>query len=220
MNAKKLILTGLSVFCFGASILAQDSRGKQEYKDGVEDEDHAVAIKIKTKDFSCYSRDVISLAPLQFTENGLGIGLAWEHSLDREGFVALELPLVMTMNPNNNNAYHNQNDMMYYAMPGLKFYPTGLGKVKYALGPSVVVGAGEKTWDNYDPYYSSYHGTTTESHFVLGMLINNSLNINPTPRMHLGLDFGMGFSYINRIGGYNDGMKFLTQGSFKVGYRF
>lgn len=217
MNTKKLILTSLSVFCFGASLLAQNNHNKQSYKDELGDDDHVVAMK--PKEVCLYSRDVVSLAPLQFSENGLGIGLAWEHTLDREGYLSFELPVAFTMNPTR-RGQDGHNDMMYYALPGLKFYPTGLGRVKYALGPTAVIGTGEKTLEHYDPYHSSYIYSDRESHFVLGMLINNSLNINPTARLHISLDFGMGFSYLNQVAAVNDGMIFLTQGSFKIGYRF
>jgi len=191
--------------------------------------------KVKCCAANLYSRDVIAIAPLQYTETGIGTSLSYEHSLDHDGYLALYVPVIATFDLGHRNDYYNgygnyhHNDMMMYAMPGIKFYPTGLGKVKYAIGPSVVVAYGEKTMDYVvDPYYYTTYPTyssyapysTTETRFVFGMMINNSLNINATPRLYVGLEMGLGFSYIDNIGGFNRGASFLTQGSFKMGYRF
>ena len=104
-------------------------------------------------------------------------------------------------------------------MPGIKIYPTGCyGMAKYAIGPSLVIADGRRTNSYYDPYYYSF--TSTEDHFVLGMMINQSLNISPTPHLYLGTEMGLGFSYINNVGGVAQGTEALFQFNFKIGYRF
>jgi hypothetical protein len=110
---------------------------------------------------------------------------------------------------------------MFYLMPGIKIYPTGgFGKVKYAIGPSLVVADGTKTGEIYDPYYGGTNQFISEDHFMLGMMVNQSVNINPTPRLYLGSEFGFGFTYINSLAGINQTTAGLVQFSFKVGYRF
>jgi hypothetical protein len=211
----KALLTGLSLLV-GGNAIAQS----QEYKEATDNGDmHRNMYKKKV---TLYSRDLISFAPFQFTENGVGTGLCWEHTLDKEGYLAFELPVVVTLNPsksaNNSGA---GNDAMFYAMPGIKLYPTGLGKVKYAVGPSFVLATGQRSTEYYPYIYSSgnpYY--ENQSHSLFGIIVNNSLNLNPTARLHVGLDLGMGFTYIDKIGGVNQGMDFLIQGSFKIGYRF
>jgi hypothetical protein len=109
-------------------------------------------------------------------------------------------------------------DMMLYAMPGIKIYPTGsFGTVRYAVGPSLVIASGEKSYVPNSLYNPAYH---TDTHFMLGMVVNNSLNINPNPHVYLGLELGMGFTYLNRVAGLNQDTNFLIQGAFKVGFRF
>ena len=61
---------------------------------------------------------------------------------------------------------------------------------------------------------------TNRERFSLGMIVNNTLNINPTPHLYLGLELGLGVSYIDRIGGINYGSEGLAQFGFSVGYRF
>ena len=176
-----------------------------------------------------YKQNLLCLAPVQLTENGLGFGLSYERSLDKKGIVAFYIPVALTFNLNNgtyydpnSGAYQNgKADAMFYAMPGVKVYPTGCGGlVKYAIGPSVVIGDGTKSSANYDPYGTGGYLYQTQTHTVLGMIVNNSLNINPTPHIYLGIEFGFGFTYLNRIGGINQGTEGLVQGSFKIGYRF
>jgi hypothetical protein len=175
----------------------------------------------------------IALAPFQFSENGVGVGLSYERALDAEGIISVYLPVIATWNlntrDNNNNYYYgttsnNLTNSMYYAMPGIKFYPTGMGRIKYAVGPSAVIGVGQKVVNDYAyynyPYTSSYNYGTLENRFLFGMMINNSLNVNATPHLYIGAELGLGFSYFDRINNVNEGTKFLTQGSFKIGYTF
>jgi hypothetical protein len=184
--------------------------------------------RIMLSDKTIYEPTVVTIAPVQFTENGLGFGLSYERALDPKGIVAFYLPIAVTFNLDNGTYYNSstgstQNanaDAMVYAMPGFKIYPTGsFGIVKYALGPSIVIGAGQKSSPVVDPGYVTT-GYQTQDHIVLGIIINHSLNINPSPRIYVGLELGMGFTYLNRIGGLNQGTEFLAQGGFKIGYRF
>ncbi len=166
------------------------------------------------------------VSPIKFTENGVGFELGYEHGLDAGGIVAYNLPLVATFNLAKNDINNgNKQDPMFYFMPGIKFYPTSsFGKVKYAIGPSLVIGAGQQTDNVYVSNYVGgvYTGSYTYqsySKFLLGVTVNNSLNINPSPHFTLGLDFGFGFTYITKVDGNNQGIKGLVQGGFRMGYR-
>ncbi len=180
----------------------------------------------------------LAISPLQYTENGVGLGLSYEHALDHEGIISLYVPAMATFHlkrqyedpyyyntttyPYNSNTNNNAS-LMFYVMPGVKFYPTGMGRVKYAVGPNAVIGVGQKAEYNtmYDPYYGS-NGYTygVYNRFLLGMMVNNSLNINATPHLYVGAEMGFGFTYYDKVGSYNRGVTFLTQGAFKMGYTF
>ena len=181
--------------------------------------------RAKSTSNNAYNSSIIAIAPIQFTENGVGLSFSYEKGIDKGGIVSYYLPLIATFNLNNNVSNGDHQDAMFYFSPGLKFYPTSsYGNVKYAIGPSLVIGTGEKTKSStsYDPNYP-YTATTTyntQSKFIVGILVNNSLNINPTEHFYLGLDFGFGFTYINKIGGKNDGITGVVQSGFKIGYRF
>lgn len=169
--------------------------------------------------------NILALAPVQITNEGIGVGLSYERILGKNGILSFYLPLALVFNPNNNNYYTgspyvNYNTTMFYAMPGVKFYPTGQGKVRYAVGPSILIGVGEKNvYDNVQGF------TYPQDYVTAGILINNSLNITPTPHLYLGLELGLGLSYYNTINGDNVGIGGidgapLVQFGFRMGYRF
>src|ERR1700733_10521046 len=88
--------------------------------------------------------NILSVSPLQFTENGPGVGISYERALDKRGLFAFYIPAIITFNVANTNRIYDYNsgnyntgktDAMSYTMPGIKFYPTGnCGKIKYATG--------------------------------------------------------------------------------------
>ncbi len=178
------------------------------------------------KDKKGYGKNVIALSPLQFTENGLGASLSFEHALDKKGLIAFYMPLIFTVNPSSNYdmyqsgvPFNKHRDMAFYAMPGIKIYPTGaFGVVRYGVGPSLVVSSGEKTDVVYDA--SGYPANNTLQRFMLGMVLNNSLNINPSPHLYLGMEFGLGFTYLHTVDGNSENTRAIVQGGFKIGYRF
>ena len=186
-------------------------------------------VDVKTK----LRKQLIGFSPLQFTENGVGFSISYERVLDKDGIITFNIPFITTFDlaNNNNNAVYNNGveqktnqDAMVYLSPGLKFYPSGCyGNVTYAIGPSLVIGAGQHTTynSNYDPVtYQYIGGSQTQDKFILGIMITNSLNMNVTKKFYLGLDLGLGFTYINQLGGVTQPMNGIVQGGFKMGYRF
>jgi hypothetical protein len=169
-----------------------------------------------------YGSRVIAIAPIQFTENGLvGISASYEKAIDKNDIVSFYLPAIIEFNNQSSGVYGapTNPDPMFYLMPGIKLYPTGgYGIAKYAVGPSLVIADGQKTTSSIDNFGNATY--TVQSHFLIGMMINQSININPTPHLYIGSELGMGFTYINRIGGLSQPAEFLVQFGFKIGYRY
>lgn len=242
---KGLILTACTLLVFGATY-AQDN-GSDD--DGITNERIALDGSPKPGrdgglDWNRFT--TIAIAPLQFTENGVGLGLSYERALDRNGIISAYMPAIATFNMNHHNdRYYNgyYNDSYYYGnptpsymvylMPGVKFYPTGMGKVKYAVGPNAVIGMGQRTTrydypvypyttsSYYNPGYITYMPSEViENRLLLGMMVNNSLNIMATNHLYIGAELGLGFTYYDKVGKYNEGVNFLAQGAFKMGYTF
>lgn len=171
---------------------------------------------------SKYGPNLITVAPFQFTENGVGFSVSYERTLDQDGMISFYLPVITTFNLSNSGNYNsnvdNPNATMFYLMPGVKIYPTGMGKIRYALGASAVVGVGDKKTDDYN--VGGYYQPILKSHFLVGMMVNNSLNVNPSEHLYIGLELGLGFTYIDKVNDVKQGANPLVQGAFKVGYRF
>ncbi|RYD58002.1 MAG: hypothetical protein EOP56_06940 [Sphingobacteriales bacterium] len=187
-----------------------------------------------------YGDNILAFAPLQISENGVGIGLSYERSLDKKGIVSFYMPVVWTFTGNNGDDYgyynynggYNDDLQTVYFMPGLKIYPTGSkGLVKYSIGPSLLFAVGE-AYHQYNSYSTPYYGggpyyypqyypyTGKTNRFTFGMMVNNTLNVNPTEHLHLGLELGLGVSYLHTEDGIRQEQIGLAQFGFKVGYRF
>jgi len=175
-----------------------------------------------------YGKNILSVAPMAITDQGVGFGLGYERSLDSRGVFSISLPFTYSFRVQDDSyygtGYYNRTEYMLYAYPGIKVYPTGaFGKVRYGVGPSLVIGTGEQYDDRvYSyPYPGPYYpGPSYASRFVLGTMIHNSLNINPTNHLYLGLELGLGITYMNRLNNHNIATDPLVQTSFRIGYRF
>lgn len=186
-----------------------------------------------------YGKNILSFAPVQMTNTSVtGLGLHYERMLDKRGMFAIYIPLVWSINSYGNTyyngySYDNQTYSMFWTYPGLKIYPAGSNhKVSYGVGPSLALCAGNRTYtyDNYDPNTGNYTKTTTNKDvFQMGIMVNNSLNIQPSPHLYLGVELGLGIPYIHNndnysnnynTPGYNYDDEPLVQFNFKIGYRF
>lgn len=178
-----------------------------------------------------YGDNIISLAVVQMTnESPAGFGLHYERVLDKRGIISLYLPVAFSIvhEDFHNNSYYyddDQTDVFFYAYPGVKIYPTGSKRrISYGVGPSLALGWGRRDVyrDSYNPLTGQYAGVERRSEevFKSGLMVNNSLNIQPTKNFYLGLELGLGFNYINNEDYYHSDDEPLVQFNFKLGYRF
>lgn len=182
-----------------------------------------------------YGKNIISIAPIQFTNTSVtGVGLHYERQIDRRGIFSFYLPLALSFkNEEYYNGYNSNYDRLTYGMlwlyPGVKFYPAGSHhRVTYSVGPSVAIGTGREavSRSEYDPVTGYYRNVnTTQGAFRMGLIINNGLNIQPTPRFHIGLELGLGIPYLHTTDSdhsYGTGIDDdpVVQFNFKLGYRF
>jgi hypothetical protein len=169
-----------------------------------------------------YGSKIIAFAPIQFTENGLvGFSASYEKAIDKNDIVSFYMPVILEFSSGHSGIYGDPNnpDPMFYVMPGIKLYPTGgYGLAKYGVGPSLVVADGQKTVESTDNFGNNTF--TVQSHFLIGMMINQSININPTPHLYIGSELGLGFTYIDHEGSANINTQPLVQFCFKIGYRY
>lgn len=175
-----------------------------------------------------YEKNILSISPLHMTNaSAVGFGISYERVLDKNSVISFYLPIVYSFK-NHNNQYNSitglyekdKNNMIWF-YPGLKFYPTGSdGVVRYAVGPMLAFGTGNREYTRNDKHYD-------ENVTIMGFLVSNSLNIQPSPKLHLGLELGLGIPYYSnetreyRTYPYNVFYdEPLVQFNFNVGFRF
>jgi hypothetical protein len=254
MNMKRIVLATASLFTLSTAFA--QNRMQDEFKDGMDESAEPIAARVMPCRFFPNVISIAPFQIVNSGhERGVGASLSWERSIDPEGagYTSFYLPVIVAFrNGMNDNAKYGygggypypvttttyggypsilgsekRRDFMFYAMPGLRFYPTGVGKIKWSIGPSAVVGVGEKDIEANYAYFDSYSGSTAtysyryEEHiFQLGMMLNNAINFNPTPHLHMAAELGLGFNYYDNREGVNYGLGNLTQFNFSIGYRF
>ncbi len=180
-----------------------------------------------------YGANVLNFSPVTITDNGVAIGLTYEHCFGHKGTASFVLPVYYSFNSLNAGVDYNYNyggtnqtqdpQHMLYLYPGIKFYPTGaFGKVRYAVGPSLVIGAGNH-YENVQKDVNGYTENVTElrNRFLLGIMIDNSLNINATEHLYLGVNFGLGITYVDQRDGMNRNTTSpLVKTGLMIGFRF
>lgn len=182
---------------------------------------------------AAYGRNILAVAPIQMSlESVAGVGIHYEHILDKGGIVSLYVPIAFAFyqdiassySPTFPNTRLEANRVFTYAYPGIKFYPGGSARrVSYSVGPSIGLGFGtvykESTY--YTPGGNYSRRVSEEGAFRAGFLINNGLNIQPTPHLYIGTEFGVGITYYdNTTEDFAVGDGAILQFNFKIGYRF
>jgi hypothetical protein len=172
-----------------------------------------------------YGANIISVIPFTMIgdniQSGPGLGISYERMLDKKGMISFYLPLAVNFvtttyygTPYSSYTTNNTSSN-FYAMPGVKIYPTGSnGICKYALGTSLFISDGTKyTTDSYGYQIKQTYGT-------FGIIINNSLNVCANSHIYFNIEGGLGMSYTGWGGNANKFGGFLGQFSMRVGYRF
>ena len=182
------------------------------YANGTEDNFAPMRNENGRKKETKYGNNIISVMPMQITSD-VGVGLAYERVIDKDGILSFYLPVTIAFANNNTvdpitgvpTNTPTGSAPTYFIMPGLKFYPTGgKGVVRYAVGPNLAYITGER-FANSEFVYDNNGNITGQipagwkSRTALGIMVTNSLNINPTAHLHLGLELGLGFTYFNKV---------------------
>ncbi|RQO30091.1 hypothetical protein DBR32_10920 [Taibaiella sp. KBW10] len=172
-----------------------------------------------------YGAHMLRVMPLTVFNGGVGLGLSYERILDKDGKVGLNIPMSIGIKNKYNNLATPSNEMNYTFLinPGIKFYPTGQRKVTYALGASLFAALG--TYDgNY--YRRGMYRYEEGNLLQAGIMINNYLQFNISPKANIGLELGVGPSYLNQYTesttstSRNTGIGVMAQLGFHIGYRF
>lgn len=174
-----------------------------------------------------FGNNILGLNPFHITTVGVGFSISYERALDEDNYFSFYIPATLSF-PVESDIYRNANPY-FFLSPGLKIYPTGgKGKVRYGVGPSLVmVYARDDLYPDYYPQYPGISFKPNEPIFMLGMMVTNSLNMNPNEHLHLSLELGLGTTYYHSFrgmytstGSFGQAPQILVDFGFKMGYRF
>ncbi|TLV01219.1 porin family protein [Dyadobacter luticola] len=178
-----------------------------------------------------YGRSQLNFSPFKALDSGPGFGISYEIQVDKNQYIGIILPLTMTFPDRYNYLFDSNGNRseMYYVSPGLKIYPFSQHRVTYAVGPQLFLGYGKGYSNNsiYDPTTGGYIPRTgTTKNFRLGILVNNYVNFQITPKFQLGLNGGLGSRYVDREKNEFDsitnrgGINITGEFNFSLGFRF
>ncbi len=211
----------IALFMFQLSSTAQGYRTSNTEKD-----------KKAPKEAVKYGKNIISFSPVQVvltdaeqSSPDVAVAFAYERIFNNN-LVAFRLPVSLSLTNN-----------YFYVMPTLKLYPMRQGVAKYAVGPQLLFGSGDGTYQDYyqDPVSGmSYTRNITVNRRQFGFLINNSVNFTIAKALYVGLDASLGIIYYDNlpkdIYNYNSGLTPFSstnsrispafQLNFNMGYRF
>jgi hypothetical protein len=182
------------------------------------------------RDNESFSNNLINISPFKAVDSGPGFGLSYEVIVDKGGNFGIILPFTITIPESSTYFFDSNNNgsVMYYFSPGLKIYPFGQRKVTYAVGPNFFVGAGRR-WNSssvYDPVTGTYvNGGADTDMFRMGLLVNNYINFQVTPKFQISLNGGLGSRYIDREKYLSQttltrGLQITGEFTFSLGLRF
>ena len=175
---------------------------------------------INNRTKTAINNNIVSFAPIEFSDNGYGVGLSFERLLDKTGWVSLFVPAYLTFSSRsiknfNTGQYDIHHSPMFYLAPGIKIY-TNLNstrKAKYSICPSLVFATGSG--------YNSENGDVAEqSRTQMGAMVSFGWNYFPSNHLYMGFDLGLGATYTNSYGGQTAGTTGLSHASLRVGYRY
>ncbi len=172
-----------------------------------------------------YGKNIVSLMPVHMAnESPAGAGLRYERVLDKKNIFSIVLPVAFTTFNDHYNGSSGPNGLtdaadrtFLYFYPGVKIYPTGSNRpVSYGIGLCAVFASGTR----YDKNYN-IRTPTEVAVFKSGLMLNNSINLQPYKAVHVGLELGLGFLYKdNDPTRYPADQQPAVQFSFNIGYRF
>ncbi|WP_031525572.1 hypothetical protein [Dyadobacter crusticola] len=183
------------------------------------------------RESEAFGANLINISPFKALDSGPGFGISYERIVDKKGYFGIILPFTITIPGSSTYIFDvpdNNGSAMFYLSPGLKIYPFGQRKVTYAVGPSFFFGRGER-WNNtntYDPVTGGFISTGRNNDWVrMGLLVNNYVNFQVTPKFQISLNGGLGSRYVDREKYMSRttitrGLQVTGEFNFSLGFRF
>jgi hypothetical protein len=121
---------------------------------------------------------------------GPGFGLSYERIIGQRNKVSAGLLLAYCFGDGTRTRYAGevQRPRMINIEPAIRYYPCKTnGIVRYAVGGMLLIGFGEGKDNDY-----LYHGTPFSHRTIMGLMLVNSVHIQPIPQLRISMELGIG----------------------------
>lgn len=174
-----------------------------------------------------FGKDILAFYPFQViltnanqTQPDLTVGVSYERIFNNE-HLSFKLPVFASIQ-----------EQYFYIMPTLKIYPFGQGLVRFAVGPQLLFGYGNGSYNitKYDQVNGYYTQEVSGTKKQFGFMINPSLNVTMSKHFYLTVESSLGIIYYDSMpydnstyynaSNTNNPVSPAFQLNFGLGYRF
>lgn len=172
----------------------------------------AIETKTKQKEEYAFKKNLVTfhLFDLVFSN----FTFSYERILNN-GKIGFQIPFSFGYGSGNNVPSNDFVVNKFYSGLNVNFYPTGQGKVRYVLGPSLRLGIGHDN-NHSDGNYDTENPDT----FYTKLMVNNGVMFSPIPELSLSVILSLGMRYYPEAGQYNEEVTTSAAFSFNLSYRF
>lgn len=136
------------------------------------------------------------------------------------GKIGVQIPFAVGYGDYENISGFDDVHNTFYTGVTLNFYPTGQGKVRYVMGPSIQVGTGYFD-DGYYDYQNDIYISDNIDTFILRFLINNGVMFTPIDALSITIVGSLGIRYTDEKNIWEDqNIKTVGAASVNLSYRF
>lgn len=178
------------------------------------------------------TKNNISLRPIAFNNDGLGMGIQFERYLDSEKYFSFVMPidLLVIANPSESNVSNSfvKNSIGIASNPSLRFYFRQPRSLNWYISFGLY-GSSTNTSFDTTQYNNGWVNILNYNQFSFGTLTNIGFKSTINKRISLGAEFGMGLGLLhNYTIKYVDGtiynspnkIRALTNLNLQIGYNF
>lgn len=162
-------------------------------------------------------KNIVSIGMFDFIFSNLSF--AYERVFGK-GYVAVKVPVFIGVKTLNSPTHYSSgfyNSTLFGGGLDLNYYPTGQGRVKYYVGPSVRAGV-FRYWLNeyqYGPTYLNLSRYENGEH--VSFTVNNGMAIAPSEHLQISMALGLGLGVTVKE---RTTTSFQATGLVNIGYRF
>lgn len=142
-----------------------------------------------------------------------------------KGFLGVHVPVSFGWSYNS-DYFEGPNDEwvknLFYSGVGLNFYPTGQGKVRYFVGPKLLMGYGQQNYWSYyyDEWGNYYDEEVSHEGLYFKWMVDNGIRFTPVKNFSFAAILGVGARFFPEAEYSDEVVRPTGHFGFNISYRF